>query len=244
MKKNRALHYLFFTNNIEEPHAWLSEEESRHAINVLRIKEGETVRFTNGMGCYFEGVFTSVSNRRIEVEIVKKINQEKKIETIAFFIGLPEKEAFEEVLVNLTPLGVTKIIPIISDYSERGWYKGDWNKYSLRFSNKMISAMKQSLSCYLPSLSSPITFQEAVYNIESIAFVADSNGTFLKDVFPKLESIKSITCFVGPPGGFSESEISSLKDRGVLSVKIATNRLRTELASTVLCSQIIGEIKG
>ncbi|MCX7726205.1 MAG: 16S rRNA (uracil(1498)-N(3))-methyltransferase [Chitinispirillaceae bacterium] len=243
MKKDRALHYMFFTENIEENIAWLNEEETRHAVNVLRIKEGDEISFTNGMGWYFEGIFVSISRRIMEIKITKKIYIEKDIDSFTFCIGLPEKEAFEEVLINLTPFGVTKIIPIVSEYSEKSWNKGDWNKYSLRFRNKMISAMKQSLSCYLPSLISPVSFQEAFDSIiEDIAFVADVNGTILKEVFPKRENLKSIICFVGPPGGFSEKEVSCLKDRGVLPVKIANNRLRTELAAIGLCSQIVEKV--
>jgi 16S rRNA U1498 N3-methylase RsmE len=48
-----------------------------------------------------------------------------------------------------------------------------------------------------------------------------------------------VSCLIGPPGGFSAEEKKTLESHTVLTVKIAQQRLRTELAAAVLCSRIM-----
>jgi RsmE family RNA methyltransferase len=72
----------------------------------------------------------------------------------------------------------------------------------------------------------------------SLVLLADENGAFFTDVIDRIKNAEAVSCFVGPPGGFSPKEIDQLKSAGVMFVSLSKNRLRTELAAVLLCGMI------
>jgi len=97
--------------------------------------------------------------------------------------------------------------------------------------------MKQSLYPFLPALDSPLTVEQALENCSGKKITADPEG---ENICTAINTVDfPVSCFIGPPGGYSEKEISLFKTHGSTMVRIAPTRLRTELASIVLCAQLL-----
>jgi len=240
-------HHLFYCNtiigdiNVNDINTiTLDDSESNHAVSVLRIKIGQRIRITDGNGVIYDCQCTDINKRSISCGIIDKKHVPKITPELTLLIGLPDKERFETVLEHATALGVSRIIPIAADNCRKSWW-GNWEGARQRFLSKMIVSMKQCLYPYVPILDAPMSFSEAVNTCTGALIVADQDGKCLNDA--ELLPHKKINCLVGPPGGFSHEETTHLKSFTaipVITVKIASSRLRSELAATVLCSRVIG----
>lgn len=230
-------HYLFFADDITTEIVSLDAGEARHAAQVLRIQAGDRLHITNGCGQIATGIVERIGKYELVVQIAERTTIQRQRAAVHLFIGLPERDAFERVLSDATALGVCRIVPVIADFCQKGWWQSQWEKQEERYRQKMIVAMKQSQYPYIPELTVPYKVDAAVAMATGLGIVADPEGK------PLQESLQeSISCYIGPPGGFSPREQDLFVKQEISGVQIANARLRTELATVVLLSQIAGRL--
>lgn len=232
-------HFLFFASKVQNGAATLDQDESRHAIKVLRLKTGELFQAASGNGKIFECKLDTVEHDCIKATILNESNITPVPVKIHCYIGIPDRDCFETIITDLTAMGISSITPLISDFCQKDWWESKWEKHLLRFQSKMISAMKQSLYPFIPRLNNPVQLMDVEADSLQSILVADPQGQPLPKVCSLIKS--DIGCIIGPPGGFSDNEINLFKAKQYQLVTIAGTRLRTELATVVLCGQILGE---
>ena len=146
-------------------------------------------------------------------------------------------ERYEWFLEKATEIGIDEITPIICQHSERTSLKLE------RFEKIILSAMKQSLQCYLPMLNPPITsaafFKQMMTDTSDkyIAHCQENEKILLSDALTPLS--ERITILIGPEGDFSEEEISTAIAQGFRPISLGDTRLRTETAAIVACHTVL-----
>ncbi|EDM43074.1 hypothetical protein SCB49_12654 [unidentified eubacterium SCB49] len=209
------------------------KDESRHIHKVLRKKEGDQLHITNGEGYLFTTEILS-SNPKSCIATVTETSLEQPLPYQLHMAVAPTKlnDRFEWFLEKATEIGITEITPIICDHSERKVIKKE------RYEKIIVSAMKQSLSCYLPKLNDAITFTAFMKlshdeNFKSIAHCENEpTKKALKNcIKPNFDSL----LLIGPEGDFSKKEIKQAKDKDFTEVSLGDRRLRTETAAIVAC---------
>jgi 16S rRNA (uracil1498-N3)-methyltransferase len=231
-------HHLFFSRAIDGDTIRLDAQETRHAVSVLRLKEGDPLRVTNGLGDVFECVAGPLDNRELAVRVVSTVRHEQPRPRLTLAVGLPERDCFEQLVEHVTALGVTAIVPVVCEYCQERWWSGKWDKHAERIERKMITAVKQSLNPFLPRLDKPCVIAEALKHSDGHMVVADEHGAGLMEALPQLAA-QNLCAFVGPPGGFSPAERAAFETAHALFVRLSADRLRTELAATVLCAGLM-----
>jgi 16S rRNA (uracil1498-N3)-methyltransferase len=231
-------HFLFFspvppTNNT----IVLDQIETHHALDVLRLQKGDTIQITNGNGTIYNCSIAEISKKQLTATIRESRSLNRQL-SIHLMIGLPERDSFETVITECTALGISRITPLVTSHSQKPWWKHSWDKHNERFTSKMIGSMKQSLFPFLPLLDPPLPFNKSLEQCTYPVVVADQEGN---PIIPSCQNLFStnIICYIGPPGGFSDEELNLLASINAVKVKIGEPRFRTELASVVLCSQLI-----
>jgi 16S rRNA (uracil1498-N3)-methyltransferase len=238
---DKCSHFLFFADDLSSDTVVLDSYESRHAASVLRVPAGASLRVTDGKGTLATGICEPATRSTLTLHIDHRTRQPRRTPQISLCIGLPDRNAFEEIVTNTTALGVSRIVPVAAHFCQKKWWSSDWEKLQVRFRQKMIAALKQSQNTYLPEIISPQTMAAAAELVNSSTIlVADPTGQPLCNLQVPLPGHKQIAGFVGPPGGFSEDELRHLEERLAIPVAIAPARLRSELAATALCAQIVG----
>ena len=223
-------HFLFFAISINSEHALLAETEVHHAVKVLRIKDGDPVTITDGLGtialCTFsaQGVCPVVQSKKTPMPTP----------AIAVYVGLPDLAAFESIIVNCSALGAVRIIPVVCNYCQEKWWAKRWDAILDRLNKKMVVAIKQAHNPFLPVLDEPVTFKQALDECRGGVVVAESSGQPVFLFEQTSRSLETISAFVGPPGGFSPDELQLFQEKNATFVSIAPYRLRTELAATIL----------
>jgi len=226
---------LFYQQGIlaEASEIIFDKEESRHIHKVLRKSEGDVLHITNGEGYLFTCTITN-SNPKKCVAAVNTIKKEPQSPYKLHMAVAPTKlnDRFEWFLEKATEIGITEITPIICEHSERRVIKKE------RYNKILISAMKQSLSCYLPKLNEAMSFNQFIdlphgENFKAIAHCEEQeNKIKLKDsIVPKSSTIM----LIGPEGDFSLNEIKIAIEKKFTPVTLGKKRLRTETAAIIAC---------
>src|SRR6195952_5434814 len=144
---------LFYTPDIEPSHPqyFLSEEESKHAIRVLRLNVGDEVQLIDGRGGLYAAQIKDAHPKRTILQIINVITNYNKRDHYLHIAVAPTKniERLEWFLEKATEIGIDEISLIICQRSERKEAKTD------RLNKIITAAIKQSLKAYHPVLNEP-----------------------------------------------------------------------------------------
>lgn len=206
----------------------VSEETSRHCIQVLRMKTGEQLNLTNGKGLLITATIINPDKKHCTVRVDTKQTTEQVIRNVSIAISLVKNAGrFEWFLEKATEIGVSEIIPLLCQRTERQHFRFD------RMNGILISAMLQSQQTWLPVLKEPVSFEKCIQS-SSIhqKFIAHCIEDDKKEL--KAFSIAPHTqLLIGPEGDFSPEEISLALHNGYVPVSLGATRLRTETAGVV-----------
>ena len=214
----------------------LDEENSRHIVQVLRMKKGEKLNLTDGKGHLFTGVIIEDNKKHCAVVVESRIHIPKWGGTLAIGISLlKNSNRFEWFLEKAAEIGVDEIIPLICERTEKEKFRHD------RMHTILVSAMLQSQQCWLPLLHEPISYQllfrqEEIANISDrfIAHCAEQEKSTLVGLINQGHLSKII--LIGPEGDFTMEEIDLALRHQFKPVSLGQTRLRAETAGVVAAS--------
>ena len=212
-----------------EENPFLSEETSRHIVQVLRMHENENLLITNGKGQLLTVRLIKANKKNAEVAIIKKSARPKLIPEISIAISLIKNASrFEWFLEKATEIGIAEIFPLICDRTEKQRFKHD------RMKNIIVSAMLQSQQAWLPVLHEPVKFTDFIknssYQNKYIAHCMDEVRQPLShQSIPKQNKL----ILIGPEGDFTKDEITAALENNYTPVSLGETRLRTETAGIV-----------
>ncbi|CAN5304222.1 16S rRNA (uracil(1498)-N(3))-methyltransferase [soil metagenome] len=215
----------------------LGEETSKHAIQVLRMQTGEQLLLTDGKGNLFTTEIVDDNRRKTIVKVLSEAAHAATFKKITIAISLVKNSTrFEWFLEKATEIGVTEIIPLLCNRTEKQHFRHD------RMKNILISAMLQSQQTWLPKLNEPTPFTEAINEFAQQKFIAHCEEEALKQQLVQslsTNAAKSII-FIGPEGDFTKDEIAAALEHQFVPVALGNTRLRTEtagvVAATILCN--------
>lgn len=226
---------LFYTPNISDTKNYvLSETESKHAIKVLRLNEGDIIHLVNGKGVFYKAEISLAHPKKCQVRIIKqKIEPVLKPKIHIAIAPTKNNDRLEWFIEKATEIGVSEITPVICENSERYKLKTE------RLTKKAISAIKQSLKATLPLINETIKFNNFISKEfnggKYIAHCYKQQQAALKNCYTKG---KNALILIGPEGDFSEQEIHLAFKNGFTPVTFGKSRLRTETAGVVACHTI------
>ncbi len=227
---------LFYNPSVTETTTQFSfdREESKHIVKVLRKTTGDILHITNGKGWRFNAEIVIANIKNCTATIVSKTFEDKRDYRLHLAVA-PTKmnDRYEWFLEKATEIGIDSITPIICDHSERKIVKAD------RFERILQSAMKQSLSCYMPQLYEAISFNDFInQDFTGDVFIAHCEETDRKSLKQQLKPKTDITILIGPEGDFSTKEIAQALENKFIPVTLGQTRLRTETAAIVDCHSV------
>jgi 16S rRNA (uracil1498-N3)-methyltransferase len=206
----------------------LTGEELHHAAHVVRLRVNEAVELFDGHGGAATASAVEVSKQRavIRVDSILEISRELPFRlTLAAAIIHPDK--FELVLQKATELGVTTLIPLLTDRVETRQERVAGKRE--RWERIVLEATKQCGRAVIPSLSEPANFA-ALSDTAGVRLLFDAEAASAPLPIDEARS-SGVTLFIGPEGGWSDDELSAARAKGFVFQRLGTRRLRAETAA-------------
>lgn len=201
----------------------LSEEESKHACRVLRLKVGDKVELLDGKGGIYSAEINDDNPKRCELIIRNVVVESLPSYEIHIAIA-PTKnmDRIEWFVEKATELGITKISFLKCDRSERKVLNLE------RIEKILVAAMKQSKRTFLPVLEPLVTFSSFVETNKN-GVMAHCEEDMKESIISFIEPV-NFPVLIGPEGDFTKDEIQLAKKYGYAFITLGETRLRTETA--------------
>lgn len=229
----------FIEQKIEEGQSEIvvSDMELIHQIiKVLRKKIGDQIVILNNTGFEYGCEIRQAAKKLILLKILNKSeNQNEPQVKVSLFQSILKKQKMEFVFEKCTEIGVSKFIPMVSEYSVKLALNSD------RAQKILKEASEQSQRGRIPEISDILKFRDAVLQCEksdlNIIFHEKEEektiGKFILENQKKIGDVNNINVFIGPEGGFSSEEIAFAEKSGFEVVSLGKRVLRAETAAVI-----------
>ncbi len=225
----------FYEENIQQPTHTLSEETSRHCVQVLRMKENDQLQLTDGKGNLYTTTIIDAHKKHCGVKIETMSYEPRVMSQVCIAISLLKNPSrFEWFLEKATEIGVSEIVPLICEHTEKENFRFD------RMQNILVSAMLQSKQTWLPQLHQSTKFNAFINkDFDGLKLIAHCIEEEKKSIDYVANQHKNKLILIGPEGDFSITEIKTALEKNFIPVTLGITRLRTETAGIVAATLLV-----
>ncbi len=217
----------------------------RHLTKALRIRVGESLRFSDGEN-YYEGDVTEIAKDAVSVAVrnLYAIDDEPKTE-VTLIQCLPRGDKMDQILQKTTELGVSAVIPVESDHSQVR-LKGKTAEKKRRWQKIVNAAAEQCGRGRIPEVKEPCSLREALALLDADTEILfcherEKQRSFRETAREMKARSSKIAVLIGPEGGFSEGEAERILNAGGKPVTMGRRILRTETAGPTALAVLMYE---
>lgn len=210
----------------------LTGDEARHCTQVRRHRLGETISVLDGRGRRALATITHIDKSEVRVTTNEVIQTAHPVVCISLLQAVPKGDGMEWIIEKAVELGVTEIIPLMTDRTIIRLDPKDAERKGQKWQRQIIEACKQSGQTWMPQLrplQKPLTAIETTRatGLKLIASLEPGSKTFHEACIPA--SIAAIA--IGPEGDFSPDEYGAFRSAGWQPVTLGPLTLRCETAA-------------
>lgn len=218
--------------NFNDSSVSLSEDETRHLRDVLRLRSGDEASVFDGEGREFRCVITEIEKRKTTLEIVEEItpsSPESNLELTIAATVLPG-DKYDLVIQKAVELGAVKLIPAIAARCEVK-LKDTANKL-VRWRRIAFEAAKQCGRARLMAVNEPMSYNELIATADKDNFLLFSERD--GGNFDTVILADKVTAIFGPKGGWEDQELEAARAAGVKIITLGGRVLRAETAAIAI----------
>lgn len=229
----------------------LSEDEARHAAQVLRLAVGSPITALDGTGRVYSGVFTSISKRGATARIDSVQTKARPPWQVHLAQAALKSKALDQVLAKAVELDAASLTLLDAAHAVSKFDAAEITRKRPGWHNTLIEAAKQSGSAWLPVLSGPLPMEAWLKSLPEadlrLTAALTPDAAHIRGVFDHFESEKgreasSALIAIGPEGDFSRGELEALRIAGFLPVTLGRSVLRAETAATAALAVLTHEL--
>jgi 16S rRNA (uracil1498-N3)-methyltransferase len=219
----------------------LPSETASHLAKVLRARAGDELILFNGDGREFNGALETVRGSRVSASVgdSRPVDRESPL-GITLVQCVPRGDRMDFIVQKATELGVSRIVPVLSQRSVVRLDKSQAESKSVHWRAVAVSACEQCGRNRLPAIeaaqpllnylgeSAPGEGLRLIFEPESALHAdtaAQNRGTASNT------AMQSAEIAIGPEGGFAPEELEAFRVTGFSQVGLGPRILRTETAA-------------
>jgi 16S rRNA (uracil1498-N3)-methyltransferase len=223
---------LFFVDSVRRGHAELRGEDARHLTRVLRVESGQRYEISDNQSRYLAEVETAHKDE-VSFRVIEQLEAEPERAQIQLLASLVKFDRFEWILEKATELGVSRIVPVDAERSEKGLAQAAVKRIE-RWRRIVLESSQQSRRARMPELEQPIRFAGAVRVEADHRYLLDESQEAPR-IFNSLPTVRqptdSVAILLGPEGGWSEREHEEAVAAGWSPVSLGPHIMRAETAA-------------
>ena len=218
---------------------FLTPDDARHAVTVLRMKAGQHVELFRGQERW-EAEIVSTDTRDVCVRLLSVLPSTEPALSVTLFQGLPKADKMDWIVQKATELGVCRIVPVLMSRCVSRPGPGDFSRKLDRWRKIVREAGKQSGRCIIPEITEPVDLRRLpdLPGLPEVSIVpweeAEGFGPLaFREMHPALSSLGIL---IGPEGGIEPEEVALLRSAGFITLTLGKRILRTETAGLAAVS--------
>lgn len=215
-------------------------DEAHHAVVVRRLRIGEGLLLTDGLGRVVTGEVSETTKRSFTVVVRDVAELPEPRPRVSVVQALPKGERGELAVEVLTEVGVARIVPWAAARSVAVW-KGERAAKSLaKWQATAREAAKQSRRAWHPEVLPLASTDEvaALIGAVDVALVLHEDATEPLGALA-LPTDGDLLVVVGPEGGLTDDEVARFVEAGAVAVRLGTEVLRTSTAGVAAVSALL-----
>ena len=213
--------------------AFLTKEDARHAVTVLRIRSGDHIGIIRN-GELWDSSVISADSKGVCVRLAALLPSTEPSLSVTLFQGLPKADKMDLVVQKATELGVSRIVPVIMNRCVSRPDPKDFPHKLERWKKIAREAGKQCARCIIPDITDPVTIpvlsRSGMLPEINIVPWEEKEGYGPLCFHNDHPSLSSLGILIGPEGGIEKEEISVLRSSGFIPITLGKRILRTETA--------------
>lgn len=237
------MHY-FFTDpsQVQGDKIEIEGTDVNHIKNVLRMKIGEKVQISDQSGKNYSCELEAFEAEKVRFQILEERESENELPSrIYLFQGLPKSDKMEWIVQKAVELGVYEVIPVATHRAVVKLDEKKAVKKIARWNAIAEGAAKQSGRDVIPCVKEVMSLENALSYAASLDLILmpyeDAEGMEkTRRVIGQIKPGQSIGIFIGPEGGFEETEVQKAQKSGAVPVTLGKRILRTETAGLTVLS--------
>ncbi len=235
-------HFFITSDQVSEQEIRIIGDDVNHMKNVLRMRAGEAFTAADENGIFYHCEVDVLDKQEVTAKILWKEQGTSELASkIYLFQGLPKSDKMELIIQKAVELGVYAVVPVST---KRAIVKLDAKKEASkrkRWQSIAEGAAKQSGRMLIPQIMEVKSFPEALQmaqelDVNVIPYECARGMEETREIFGNIKPGMSIGIFIGPEGGFEESEVEEAKKLDVKPVTLGRRILRTETAGLTTLS--------
>ena len=224
------------------PGAWNDDVElsgsAAHHASVKRLNLGDTVRLTGGDGRRARGTIVELAKRRLAIALdsdgVEHVPAPSHVELWA---PVGDRDRMLLLAEKAVELGASVWRPIVYERSRSVTPRGEGDAFGEKTRLRMIGALEQSGSAWMPDCVPDASLGEALRDATSLdGVLLDVGGTPLATLTGL--SGARVAIALGPEGGLAEDERAAFDTAGWRTASLGTNVLRFETAGIAALAMV------
>lgn len=220
--------------------ARITGEDVAHINKVLRLKENDSIILCDGNKTDYYCTITELDKTCITLKVDSACpNDAESRVSITLYQGLPKSDKMDFIIQKCVELGVDRIVPV---ESARCVAKvKDDEKKRLRWQRIAEEAAKQCGRGIIPQVGSAISFSKAIeaeHDLKIMPYECERQSN-LSDALAGAKGDGTIAIYIGPEGGFKQSEADDALGAGVKTVTLGKRILRCETAGIATVSAVM-----
>lgn len=219
----------------------LPDDESHHALKVLRIREGNEIELFDGCGRWATATALPPIGKKLQYEILATYTSPQVAPQIHLYQAISKGKNMDLIIQKAVELGVSAIHPVITQNTVA--VSGAPHKKAQKWQRLALEACKQCKQTWLPEVTTPTAFSEIIgeiIEVPEVQIVASlrPGAVPMRDLISEIPPPKTISLWVGPEGDFTPTELDTLESMGCHPVTMGDLVLRVETATLYGISSI------
>lgn len=228
-------HRFFIDQAVQQGPVTIQDPDLSHQlIHVLRLRIGDEVILADRRGFEALATVAAVGRAAVAFQIgMPSANRREPDTKVTAYVAILKRENFELVVQKMTELGVSRIVPILTERTVKLDVRDD------RLEKIAKEAAEQSGRATIPEIAEPISFDaalgDAAGNRQNFIFHTAGDTS----AHPLQMTGKDIGIFIGPEGGFTEEEVGRAVSAGCQLVVLGALTFRAETAAIVAATLVL-----
>lgn len=231
----------FFIDYVPTECVDITGEDGRHIARSLRMQSGENVTLCDSMGMDYACAIERIEDDNVAVRVLHscKTVAEPSV-NVTMYQALPKADKMDSIVQKEVELGAVRIVPVMTARCVSKPDEKAAAKKTVRWQKIALEAAKQSGRGIIPQVGALISYRSAVKeaskNGEIILFF-EGGGQNIAELANK--ETGNLSIFIGPEGGFEQSEVDFALQNGGKVGTLGPRILRTETAPIAALAAIM-----